>query len=111
MATNTQIPVADRRVPVIAPGHTFSTITEKISNIVLSRPVSLGWIVGFLIVFGMMNMLMMAWVPVHQRYRDLGHQHPHRLGIRHRQLCVVDRHWPRGHADLCDSLSAPPDLA
>ena len=60
MATNTQIPVADRRVPVIAPGHTFSTIGEKISNIVLSRPVSLGWIFGFLIVFSMMNMLMMA---------------------------------------------------
>src|SRR6202166_2099873 len=60
MATNTQIPVADRRVPVIAPGHTFSTITEKISNIVLKRPVSLGWIFGFLIVFSMMNMLMVA---------------------------------------------------
>src|SRR5271154_1820924 len=60
MATNTQIPVEDRRVPVIAPGHTFSTITEKISNIVLKRPISLGWILGFLIVFGMMNMLMMA---------------------------------------------------
>jgi len=60
MATNTQIPGADRRVPVIAPGHTFSTIGEKISNIVLSRPVSLGWIFGFLIVFSMMNMLMMA---------------------------------------------------
>src|SRR6204780_2917347 len=57
MATNTQIPVADRRVPVIAPGHTFSTITEKIANIVLTRPVSLGWILGFLIVFGMLNML------------------------------------------------------
>src|ERR1700694_4752260 len=60
MATNTQIPVEDRRVPVIAPGHTFHTITEKISNIVLKRPISLGWILGFLIVFGMMNMLMMA---------------------------------------------------
>src|SRR6202140_2409101 len=60
MATNTQIPVADRRVPVIAPGHTFSTITEKISNIVLKRPISLGWIFGFLVVFSMMNMLMVA---------------------------------------------------
>jgi hypothetical protein len=57
MATNTQIPVADRRVPVIAPGYTFHTITEKISNIVLKRPVSLGWILGFLIVFGMLNLL------------------------------------------------------
>src|SRR5258708_13162835 len=60
MANNTQIPVEDRRVPVIAPGHTFSTITEKISNIVLKRPVSLGWILGFLIVFSMLNMLMVA---------------------------------------------------
>jgi Ni/Fe-hydrogenase subunit HybB-like protein len=60
MATNTQIPVADRRVPVIAPGHTFSTITEKISNIVLTRPVSLGWIFGFLVVFSLMNVLMLA---------------------------------------------------
>src|ERR1700677_1955024 len=64
MATNTQIPVEvpvdDRRVPVIAPGHTFSTITEKISNIVLKRPISLGWIFGFLIVFGLMNVLMVA---------------------------------------------------
>ena len=38
----------------------FSTITEKISNVVLSRPVSLGWILGFLIVFSMMNVLMIA---------------------------------------------------
>src|SRR6202140_1139280 len=60
MATNTQIPVADRRVQVIAPGQTFSTITDKISDIVLKRPVSLGWIFGFLIVFSMMNMLMVA---------------------------------------------------
>src|SRR6202789_2923405 len=57
MATNTQIPVADRRAPVIEPGHTFSTITEKISNMVLTRPISLGWILGFLIVFGMLSML------------------------------------------------------
>ena len=57
MATNTQIPVADRRAPVIMPGNTFSTITEKVSNIVLKRPVSLGWILSFLVVFGMLNML------------------------------------------------------
>ena len=60
MATNTQIPVADRRAPVIEPGHTFVTITEKISNIVLKRPISLGWVVGFLIMFSGMNMLLFA---------------------------------------------------
>jgi molybdopterin-containing oxidoreductase family membrane subunit len=60
MATNTQIPVADRRPPVIEPGHTYSTITEKISNIVLRRPISLGWVLGFLFVFSLMNLLLFA---------------------------------------------------
>ena len=30
----------------MAPGHTFATITDKISSIVLTRPVSLGWLMG-----------------------------------------------------------------
>ena len=60
MATNTQIPVADRRAPVIEPGHTYSTIGEKISNIVLRRPISLGWVLGFLVAFSLMNMLLFA---------------------------------------------------
>ena len=64
MATNTQIPVEvpveDQRPPVIEPGHTFSTIGEKVSNIVLKRPISLGWIFGFLVMFSLMNMLLMA---------------------------------------------------
>jgi molybdopterin-containing oxidoreductase family membrane subunit len=33
--------------PVIAPGHTFGSVTDKISAIVLSRPWSRGWFVGF----------------------------------------------------------------
>ena len=60
MATNTQIPVADRRAPVIEPGHSFSTIGEKISNIVLKRPISLGWVFGFFVVFSLMNVLLLA---------------------------------------------------
>jgi molybdopterin-containing oxidoreductase family membrane subunit len=36
-----------RKVPVIAPGHTFATITDKISSIVLARPVTNSWLVGF----------------------------------------------------------------
>src|SRR5215471_18346959 len=41
-------PLGDRRrAPVIEPGHTFATITDKISSIVLARPVSNGWLVGF----------------------------------------------------------------
>ena len=30
----------------MAPGYTFATITDKISSIVLTRPVSLGWLMG-----------------------------------------------------------------
>jgi len=30
----------------MAPGHTFATITDKISSIVLTRPVSVGWLLG-----------------------------------------------------------------
>ena len=33
--------------PIIAPGHTFGSVTDKISAIVLSRKTSLGWWLGF----------------------------------------------------------------
>ncbi len=37
--------------PVIAPGHTFGSITDKISAIVLTSRVSLGWLGGFALAF------------------------------------------------------------
>jgi len=37
----------DKRAPVIEPGHTFATVTDKISSIVLTRPTSNGWLIGF----------------------------------------------------------------
>ena len=43
--------VVNKRAPVIGPGHTFATVTDKISSIVLTRPVSNGWIVGFAAMF------------------------------------------------------------
>jgi Ni/Fe-hydrogenase subunit HybB-like protein len=36
---------------VIAPGHTFGTVTDKISSIVLTRKTSFGWYVGFGLAF------------------------------------------------------------
>jgi Ni/Fe-hydrogenase subunit HybB-like protein len=41
-----EISVRHGRPPVMAPGYTFATITDKISSIVLTRPVSLGWLLG-----------------------------------------------------------------
>src|SRR4029077_6320158 len=37
--------------PVIQPGYTFGSVTEKISAIVLTRPATNGWFVGFGIAF------------------------------------------------------------
>ena len=41
----------------------------------------------------------------------VGHQHPRRLGLRHHQLRLVDRHRPRGHADLRHPPAAAAGLA
>src|SRR5450755_3141158 len=48
----------DDRAPVIEPGHSFGTVTEKISAIVLTRPASNGWFLGFGIFF-MLTMMML----------------------------------------------------
>src|SRR5689334_955535 len=52
--------VGRKKAPVIAPGHTFATITDKISSIVLTRPVSNGWILGFGIGFLITQMMLFA---------------------------------------------------
>ena len=36
-----------KRAPVIEPGYTFGTVTDKIGSIVLTRPTSNGWFMGF----------------------------------------------------------------
>src|ERR1700716_3042933 len=52
--------VADRRAPVSEPGYTFAWIPDKISSIVLTRPTSLGWVVGFGAGFLVTMMLLFA---------------------------------------------------
>ena len=61
--------------------------------------------------FGVGFMLLMVFaagadLAVLRGRRHLGHQHPGRLGLRHRQLRLVDRHRPRRHADLGDPAAA-----
>jgi Ni/Fe-hydrogenase subunit HybB-like protein len=55
-----EVEVANKRAPVIEPGHTFATVTDKISSIVLTRPTSLAWVVGFGAGFLMTMMLLFA---------------------------------------------------
>jgi Ni/Fe-hydrogenase subunit HybB-like protein len=46
--------------PVMEPGHTFASITDKIAAVVLSRKMTVGWLGGFLIAFTLTNMLVIA---------------------------------------------------
>src|SRR6201981_70830 len=46
--------------PVIEPGHTYASVTDKISGIVLTRPTSLGWVAGFALTFTLVMLLTVA---------------------------------------------------
>ena len=59
MDDQTQITVGSK-APVIEPGHTFATVTDKISSIVLTRPTSNGWFVGFGVTFLLTMMMLYA---------------------------------------------------
>jgi molybdopterin-containing oxidoreductase family membrane subunit len=50
--------------PVIEPGYTYASVTDKISAIVLTRPTSLGWVAGFALSFTMVMVLTvsLAWL-------------------------------------------------
>jgi Ni/Fe-hydrogenase subunit HybB-like protein len=48
------------RLPVIAPGHSFATITDKISQIVLTRRTPIGWFLGAALGFALMLVLLMS---------------------------------------------------
>jgi Ni/Fe-hydrogenase subunit HybB-like protein len=50
----------DTRYDVIGPGHTPGSITDKISEIVLTRKTPKGWWIGFGISFLLMNLLFLA---------------------------------------------------
>ncbi len=57
-------PEIRRLSPVIEPGHTYGTVTDKISAIVLTRPASLGWLAGFALAFTLVMVLTvsLAWL-------------------------------------------------
>jgi Ni/Fe-hydrogenase subunit HybB-like protein len=56
----TQGPVQNERAPVIEPGYTLGSVTDKISSIVLTRPTSNAWFVGFGVAFLLLMMLLFA---------------------------------------------------
>jgi Ni/Fe-hydrogenase subunit HybB-like protein len=59
-----------RGSPFLAPGNTFTSITEKITSIVLSRRTPLSWFIGFAVGFALLQVLMVSltWI----LYRGVG---------------------------------------
>ena len=52
--------IAGDRHAVIGPGHSYGSVTDKISAIVLTQRTSKGWMLGFTIAFGLLMLLMLA---------------------------------------------------
>ncbi len=53
-------PPIRRLDPVLAPGHTYASVTDKIASSVLTRPVGLGWLFGFTVAFTAVMILLVA---------------------------------------------------
>src|SRR5215471_4608570 len=53
-------PEIRRLTPVLGPGYTFGSVTDKISSIVLTRPTSFGWYIGFALSFGFTALMTIA---------------------------------------------------
>jgi Ni/Fe-hydrogenase subunit HybB-like protein len=60
----TQQPLNSPRIrrldPLIAPGHTYASVTDKIASSVLTRPLGLGWLAGFTLCFSVVMLLFVA---------------------------------------------------
>ena len=98
--------------PVIAPGHTFASVTDKISA---HRPDEAD---ADRLVPRLRDRVRVPDAaerhdrpPADDGHRHLGQQRAGRVGVRHHQLRLVDRHRPRGHADFGDSAAVPAAVA
>ncbi len=59
-------PEIRRLDPVLGPGHTYASVTDKIAAVVLSRPLGIGWLAGFTLTFSLVMVLFgsLAWLIV-----------------------------------------------
>ncbi len=60
MAKPTEVEIGEQKAPVIAPGVTFASITDKVASIVLRRPITNGWLFGFAICFLILQWFLLA---------------------------------------------------
>jgi molybdopterin-containing oxidoreductase family membrane subunit len=66
MATHPETGHATPTTPIVTPGYTYASVTDKISVIVLSGTTPLSWFAGFLIAFALLQALLLgiAWTLV-----------------------------------------------
>ena len=59
-------PEIRRLEPLLEPGHTYTSVTDKIASVVLTRPLGLGWLAGFTLAFSIVMVLFgsIAWLIV-----------------------------------------------
>ena len=50
--------------PIVGPGHTFGTVTDRISTMVLQRKTPFGWWLGFAAGVWKAGLLVFGWVPL-----------------------------------------------
>jgi Ni/Fe-hydrogenase subunit HybB-like protein len=56
----TEIPEQPGEPSILAPGHTFASVSDKIGSIVLARGTRLGWLVGFTLSFSLLMVLVLS---------------------------------------------------
>ena len=98
--------------PILGPEHTYASVTDKISAIVLVRPTTGAGFSGMTIGFGLDDGLARVdHRPLVEWRGHLGDRRAGDVGLRDRQLRLVDRHRPCRHFDLGDSALAQARLA
>ena len=60
MATHPETGHGTPSTPIVTPGYTYASVTDKISVIVLSGTTPLSWFAGFLIAFGLLQALLLG---------------------------------------------------
>ena len=60
MARPTEVEIGEQKAPVIQPGHTFASLTDKMASIVLRRPITNGWLFGMVICFLILQWFLLA---------------------------------------------------
>ncbi len=56
----TLLEIQPGRPPLVEPGHSFASVTDQISSIVLTRRTPLGWYIGFAVAFSLMMLFLFA---------------------------------------------------